>query len=155
MTTQRDGSEPRRLESLLDLAEPMADWSDADLAAMLRHQLAQPLPRAAETTAPTAPPTTIRALLEQPHPSIESLRSLKRLAKVRRAQADAAVPEDLWRVIYYASIAAAVRAGDSISDLSPAELSQGFQWTLARPWLDAAVRPLVEQAERQLAHAPR
>ena len=146
MTSQSYGPEPRRLETLLDLAEPVADWSDADLAAMLRHQLSQPLP-----DAPV--PTSIRALLERPDASVESLQSLKRLAKVRRAKADAAVPQDLWRVIYFASIAAALCAGHAISDLTPAELLQGLRWTLARPWLDAAVRAPVGQAEQQLIEA--
>ena len=75
MTTASHGPEPRSLESLFDLAEPVADWSDADLAAMLRHQLAQPLEPGQ---------TTIGELLEQPAPSIPSLQSMKRHAKVRR-----------------------------------------------------------------------
>ena len=133
------GADGARMESLFDLTEPTADWAEADLAAMLRHQLAQPLE-------PDGP--AMRDLLEAPTPSVESLQSLKRLAKIRRAQRDAAVPQDLWRVIYFASIAAALRSGSRISDLTPGELRQGFQWTLARPWLDASIRSLLERAER-------
>ncbi len=133
------GTDSSRMESLFDLTEPTADWAEADLAAMLRHQLAQPLE-------PDGP--TMGELLESPTPSVESLQSLKRLAKIRRAQRDAGMPQDLWRVIYFASIAAALRSGSRISDLTPGELRQGFQWTLARPWLDASIRSLLERAER-------
>ena len=135
MTTPSHGPEPRPLESLFDLAEPVADWSDADLAAMLRHQLAQPLEPGQ---------MTIGELLAQPDPSIESLQLMKRHAKIRRAQQQAGVPQDLWRVIYFASIAAAIRAGHRISDLTPPELSQGFRWTLDRPWLDPSTRRCIE-----------
>ena len=126
--------EPRSLESLFDLSEPRADWSDADLAGMLRHQLAQPLE-------PGAP--TIRELLASPAPSVDSLQALKRTAKARRAQAGASAPAELWRVIYFAAIAAAARAGARISDLSADELRAGYRWTSARPWLDAELRGLV------------
>ena len=138
MSKSSNGPGPRGLESLLDLAEPVADWSDADLAAMLRHQLAQPLEPGA---------ATIGELLGQPDPSIDSLQSVKRHAKVRRSQ-EAGVPQELWRVIYFASIAAAIRSGHSISDLSPAEVVQGFNWTLARPWVDESIRGLVTAALR-------
>ena len=139
MTNPSHEPDPRRLESLLDLAEPVADWSDADLAAMLHHQLAQPLEPGG---------LTIRELFEHPDPPVESLELLKRLAKVRRARNDAAAPQDLWRVIYFASIAAAIPRGHRISDLSPSDLRQGFQWTLARPWVDATVRRLIDNAVR-------
>jgi hypothetical protein len=139
MSRSSNGPEPRGLESLLDLAEPVADWSDADVAAMLRHQLAQPLEPGA---------ATIGELLGQPDPSIESLQSVKRHAKVRRSQKEAGVPQELWRVIYFASIAAAIRSGHSISDLSPAEVVQGFNWTLARLWVDESIRGLVNTALR-------
>ena len=64
-------------------------------------------------------------------------------AKVRRAQEDGSVQADLWRVIYFAAIAAADRAGHRISDLSADELDAGYRWTLARPWLDPELRALL------------
>lgn len=133
--------DPARLESLFELDVTAPGWSDADLAGMLRHLMSQPL----EAGRPT-----IREIIEQPDPPIESLQSLKRHAKLRRVQGDTTVPSDLWRVIYFASIAAAIRAEHRISDLSPAELSKGLQWTLALPWLDDAfVRQLVGDASRR------
>lgn len=134
MAREPGAGESRRLEPLLDLAEPKADWTDADLNGMLRHQLAQPL----NATGPC-----LRELLVSPTPSIESLASLKRMAKVRRAQEDGSVQADLWRVIYFAAIAAADRAGHRISDLSADELDAGYRWTLARPWLDPELRALL------------
>ena len=135
MATESEATNERRLESLFDLAEPSAGWSDADLAGMLRHQLAQAVERGG---------ATIRDLLRSPGAPVESLQSLKRLAKVRRAQADGAVPPDLWRVIYFAAIAAAGRAGHRISDLGAADLEAGYRWTLARNWLDPELRALIE-----------
>ena len=138
MVTEPQAAEARRLESLFDLAEPTADWADADLAGMLCHQLAQPLVPGG---------TTMRALLASPAPPVESLDALKRLAKIRRAQGDASVPSDLWRVIYFAAIAAAARAGHRISDLSEADLDAGYRWALAKPWLDPDIRTLIDRAK--------
>ena len=57
------------------------------------------------------------------------------------------MPPDLWRVIYFARIAAALRSGARISDLSPGEMTHGFQWTLGRSWVeDGTVRQLVGDA---------
>jgi hypothetical protein len=125
------------LESLFDLAEPIEDWTDDDLAGMLRHQLGQPMEPGG---------FSIREMLASPDTSVESLQALKRLAKVRRAQAEASVPPDLWRVIYFAAIAAAARAGHRISDLGAADLDAGYRWTLAKPWLAPDLRTLVEAA---------
>jgi hypothetical protein len=134
MPIERQPVEPRSLESLFDLSEPRADWSDADLAGMLRHQLAQPLE-------PAGP--MIRELLASREPSVDSLQALKRLSKVRRAQAGGSASAELWRVIYFAAIAAAARAGHRITDLSDDELDAGYGWSLARPWLDPELRSLL------------
>ena len=139
MDIESEATAGRRLESLFDLTDPSADWGNADLAGMLRHQLAQPVEPGG---------ATIRALLAAAAPPVESLQSLKRLAKVRRAQADGSVAADLWRAIYFAAIAAATRAGHRISDLAEDELQTGYRWALARPWLDADVRRLVESSAR-------
>jgi hypothetical protein len=51
---------------------------------------------------------------------------------------------DLWRVVYFASIAAARRDGLRISDLTAVELAQGFTWATSRPWLEPSLRILLE-----------
>jgi hypothetical protein len=102
---------------------------------MLRHLLDGP-------AGPESGP--IRSLLSDPSPNIEALEALKRLAKARRAN-PGNVPADLWRVIYFAAIGRAAQAHATISELSSDDLHAGYRWTLARPWLDASVRGLIER----------
>jgi hypothetical protein len=137
-----DPTRPPKLDSLLELDESTADWTDADMAAMLRHQLSASLDGAAAVT--------LGALLHDPLAPADRLQALKRLAKVRRAQPPPGMPADLWRVIYFAAIAAAIRAGHGISELSPDELASGFRWALSRSWLEPSLRPIFEQAANSL-----
>jgi hypothetical protein len=127
-----------RPESLFDLGEPDADWTDADLAAMLRHLL--DAPGQCDGKYPT-----IRALLSDAAAPIHGLQALKDLAKARRSEASA-VPPDIWRVVYFASIARAARAGTVITELSNHDLRTGYRWVLAKPWLDPQVRHIIEQS---------
>lgn len=117
--------------SLLDTASSDPQWTDSDLAAMFRHQLSVPL----------EPGQTIGEVLERG--TIEQLQSLKRIAKVNRARAESGVPSDLWRVIYFATIVGARRAGISISDLSDDDLRRGCEWVAARPWVDGSIRSIM------------
>lgn len=133
-----DSSNLPTMDSLFELGEPKPDWSDADLSAMLRHQLDAPIDL--DQRFPS-----IRALLCASQPPVESLEVLKRLAKLRRTEPLSVVPSDLWRLIYFASIAAARHIGHSISDLSHDDLAAGFRWALSKPWIDPVIRELIER----------
>ena len=137
--------EASRIESLLDLDEPRADWDEHDLAALFRHQLDAPM---ADVIDAPASQISIRALLLSDSPAIELLERLKRHAKLRRRETDAAVPADVWRVIYFATIAAAARneSGASISDLQPDELVRGYRWTIQQSFVDPSVISLIQSA---------
>jgi hypothetical protein len=80
---------------------------------------------------------------------MELLELAKDFGKALRLDSSCGVPAEVATVIYYASIVAArVRLGRRISDLDEAALRRGVEWTLAQPWLDAAMRAMFEQVWR-------
>lgn len=155
-------SKPQFLARLLEAeAGGRAEWSAVDMAAILRHQLNAPLradlgarnPNASKTldTVSTAgpAPATFGELFAHPHPPIELLELAKDFGKALRLDSSCGVPAEVATVIYYASIVAArVHLGRRISDLDEMALRQGVEWTLAQPWLDAALRVMFEQVWR-------
>jgi len=122
------------LRSRFDV-QSSCEWTDADLSAMLRHQLSSGL---------NPGEATIAEILAGG--SAGPLEMLKRAAKVNRARGDSGLPADLWRVLYFASIAAARRAGHSISELPDDELLRGFEWTAARTWVDEPIKSMMLNA---------
>jgi hypothetical protein len=90
-------ADTRGLDALLDLRDPQPQWSDADLAAMLMHQLSLPL---------DGTDLQIRSILLDRGTSPDLLLHLKRVAKINRSVAGSTMPSELWRVIYFAAIAA-------------------------------------------------
>ena len=85
-------------------------------------------------------------LLAHPHPPVELLKVTKDFAKACRLSPRGALPKEIATVLYFASIAAAmVRCRRRITGLSDADLADGLRWTLARPWLDAPTRSLIEE----------
>jgi len=123
------------MDSLFDTESTAPEWTDADLGAMLRHQLGAALSSGGDP---------IGRILQQG--AIEQLEALKRAAKVNRTRGDSGIPADLWRVIYFTSIAAARRAGHSISELPDDELLRGFEWAAARTWVDEPIRSIIREA---------
>jgi len=158
--TQQDYSQskPQLLAQLLAVQTGgETHWPVSDLAAILRHQLNAPLRADLSTTNPDAgktldtvsaagpAPATFGELFAHPHPPLELLELAKEFGKALRRDPSAGVPVEVATVIYYASIVAArLRYGRQISDLDEAALRRGIQWTLARPWLDAATRALFQ-----------
>jgi hypothetical protein len=129
-------------------------WSDADLAAMLAHQLSAPLaetllaanlldPSAArQLTADIGP--QIRHALTHPHPPRELLHALKLLGKSPPDPADPALAQ-ISRLLYFAAIAAArVRLQVSLSALPDSDLRAATLWALSLPWLSPDLRPLFQ-----------
>lgn len=150
-----------QLASLLDLAHD-ADhlWHDDELGAILRHQLTVPLQvdlinlerglalRIRNTA--EAQELVLKSfgdLLKHPNPPVELLKVTKDFAKACRLSPHSPMPHDIASVLYFACIASAlVRCRTRISGLKNAELIDGFQWILAKPWIDTPTRELVEEA---------
>jgi hypothetical protein len=54
-------------------------------------------------------------------------------------------------LLYYAAIAAArVRHGRSITRMGDSDLLRGLDWALRQPWVDPAVRTLIEDGAARL-----
>ncbi len=138
-----------------------AEWTAADMAAILRHQLKAPLRADLSTTNPDAgktldtiseagpPSATFGELFAHPHPPLELLVLAKDFGKALRRDTSCGVPAEVATVIYYASIVSAqLRWGRRISALDEAGLRRGVEWVLAQSWLDATIRAMFEEARR-------
>ena len=158
--------ENHRLAALFALDEqPSGPWDKTDLAALLRHQLAAPVEVDLGTLPPDQSPKirslagaeglTLRSfndLLQHPHPPVALLRMVKDFAKLNRSHRRSALPPEVATVIYYAAIVvAALRCGQAISELEPAQLRKGLDWALSQPWLEDGLRALFEEAQSRLA----
>lgn len=167
MTVHRDAvrdADQRRLATLLDMRGDDADrlWRDEELGAILRHQMTAPLQvdlinlerglavkvrSLAESQGLTL--KSFGDLLAHPNPPVELLRITKDFAKACRLSLHSPIPHDIASVLYFASIAAAmVRCRTRITGLSGDALADGLRWVLARPWLDAPTRSVVEEGLR-------
>lgn len=134
-------------------------WSEADMAAIWRHQLDAPLlldlgglsVGAGATVASYAQSggasRTFGDLIGHPQPPLELLQLAKQFAKAQRYCGQGAFPAETALVIYYASIVLALlRTGRRITEMTDASLRQGIQWALQQAWLDAKTRSLFEEA---------
>ena len=131
---------------LATLFAPVASsslWKDADLAAILLHQLQAPLARPGDPT--------FEEVLFDPAPDPARLRQIKDFAKSLRDDPDSGIPSETCHVLYYAAIASAqVHTSDRLTSLAPDALSRGLKWALTLPWLTQPLKQLFQQAlERQ------
>ena len=90
-------------------------------------------------------PKTFGQLLNHSRHSRELLASTKDYAKANLAACRGSIT-DLWRVLYYAAIAAALCVGQRITSLKDADLRLGFAWATQRPWLDDQTLALLRRA---------
>lgn len=155
-------AEARDLARLMSLDSLPSDWSDEDLAAVLRHQLAAPLQdELREVQADAAVPQdaddlrTVADLLHHPQPPIHLLRLAKQRMKDRGARADELFPRQVAAAVYLACICAAMlRCDDPISGADAAALRRRVQWALAQSWIvEPQLRTLLEEGGRRLAGA--
>ena len=164
MTTDQSAvlaTDPQRLATLFDLApDDERLWRDDELGAILRHQLTVPLQvdlinlerglALKVRTLAESQGLTLKSfgdLLTHPHPPVELLKITKEFAKACRLSPHSPVPREIASVLYFASIAAAlVRCRCRITGLTNDALADGLHWVLARPWLDAPTRTLVEES---------
>ena len=142
-----DQADPRTLAALLAPADEAHLWSDADMAALLRHQLDSPFPLSAGNSAPA----TIGQLLTVANPSLDSLRRLKEFAKSARQDERSGIPPQISSALYYSAIFAALtRLETRLSQLDSPALLQGAEFLLSQPWLDSRLRTILEAGTAQL-----
>jgi hypothetical protein len=132
-------------------------WSNADLAAMLRHQWSAPLcpdlervapgaaSRAQPLAAAAAPPIhTFGDLLFHPQPPLELLVLLKEFGKAAPDAQEHPLPHELGAFFYHAAIALArQRHGRAISSISEDRLNEALRWATVQPWLGEGARALL------------
>ncbi len=152
-------SPPARLARLFELdPENVLAWQEAEMAAVLRHQLAAPIETQAVTPAPAdhvpAPPRqsgtpTLAELCSLPCPPLAPLRASKDFAQAHLHHDRPDIPRAVAEVIYYLAIALArSRCGERITRLPDAEVARGIDWALTLPWLDRLTRETLAQARR-------
>ena len=128
---------------------------------MLRHQLSTPLVLSLPAIAVESPKgqqllMTLRYgdLLTQDAPALELLCRAKNFANGSDGQ-PGALPIGLGTLLYYAAIMAAyVRLGEWITQLSPQEGTRGVEWALSLEWLTPELRSLFQMAKTRLQNHP-
>ena len=161
MTSEREliDGEPRHLAHLMGLDGAADDlWTPDELGAILRHQLAAPVHYdlmlgGAEPDEATAQPAegqtlhggTFGDVLHDDRPSLELLEQIKQFAKQHHSRPNGSLPAPVARVVYYASIVAAImRCSRRITRLDDGSLRQGLEWAVAEPWVDQQTRSLLQ-----------
>jgi hypothetical protein len=145
-----------------DADAPTVYWG-ADLAAVLRHQLAAPLVE--ELSSPICGDenvggahlshldpslATFGDLLHHSKPPIDLLKLAKAFAKSCRANAEL-LPAEVSTLIYYAVILVArIRLGEKITTLSDDGLRQGLAWGIEQPWVDDKTKKLLSEGAAAL-----
>lgn len=159
------------LAQLMDLRRPGDDpWSERELGAIWRHQLAAPLASDleaeanaaltgviadyADVVARRADDRRIRTfgdLMFHPQPPVELLAFVKAYAKSCRLGDDAVLPDEVATALYALSIAVAMTQCDRrISGLDDQALAHLFDWLSEQDWLDAASRNAIDLARGKL-----
>jgi hypothetical protein len=156
-------AEMDKLAKLFDAdADARTVYWGADLAAVLRHQLAAPLAEELSSSIggedpASKPPShldpslaTWSDLLNHPNPPIELLKLAKAFAKGCRANAQL-LPAEVSTLIYYAVIMVArLRLGQTITALDDDGLRQGLQWGIEQTWVDEKTKKLLAEGAAAL-----
>jgi hypothetical protein len=99
--------------------------------------------------------TSFLDLFLHPVPPVELLTLTKDFAKGNMDHPDASLPNEVAAVLYYVSIAAAyVRLDQRISQLGDAEFQRGLEWSKGKPWVEARLQRLLDEALQKLARHP-
>jgi hypothetical protein len=81
-------------------------------------------------------------------PSLDLLERVKSFAKFCKSRADGPLPAPVASAIYFATIVRARTAcGVNLSALDDRVLIEGVRWSLAQPWLQGAIRELLNAWE--------
>lgn len=157
-----DSSLDARLADLIALdPEAPEPWSEEDLAAMWRHQLAAPL-SSDLARIPAAEPAirnwsiatgihepTFEDLLHHDSPPLELLKAVQRFGK-SVGEWQRSFPGEIAGALYYAAIAVAlVNHGARISMLTSEALADGLKWAASLGWMDRHTRDVTRVALRR------
>lgn len=133
--------------------------SDAELGALLVHQLEAPLLFALGGAAGDLEPrfggsadvASFGELFESADPPRDLLELAKRCAKDAMRDPRRGLPREVAQALYYLAIAVANRNGYRISALSDAELLEGIGWCLRHAWVRGRARSWLEASKRLLS----
>jgi hypothetical protein len=132
-------------------------WSTAELAAMLSHQLSAPIRADLEKVSAelagrydktgAAEGETFQQLFTRAVPDVNVLQTVKDFSKSAIADKNGSLPEELGAVLYYAAISCAIVrcGGQRISGLNDETLKIGLTWATAQPWMDGSLRSLFQE----------
>lgn len=142
---------PRQLQLLFRIAEEPTEWQPAELRSILEHQLQAPLwldlGVAEPSSSGTSGPRTFGELLFASRPEAAWLSRVKEFAKTHYQNPQSDLPPDVGRLLYYASIfAALLHATASISSLDKAALLAGARWGATQPWITQPCATLFREA---------
>lgn len=167
-------SRAEQLSRIMNLDETTDDaWAEADLPAMLRHQMSAPLDfdlssmelsqseeTTREKTLSAAAASRIRSfqdLFEHPAPPLALLNWAKDFFKQQAGASARRRPEqEVAYLLYLLSILIPrVRLGTRITTLTDADLLKGMKWAASRKWLDPKTKEMCVLAQKTLqARAP-
>ena len=158
-----DESSPRELACLLSVhGTQEGNWQPAELGDMLRHCLTVPASeylsgQSAEFAADSPSECavvdmTLGELFQCAHPPLGLLIAVKRRARRLMSPGASDMPAEVHRLIYFASIAAAMaRLGERISRSSPDVLRVTWEWLAAESYADDGLQRLFATALERLS----
>jgi RNA polymerase sigma-70 factor (ECF subfamily) len=163
-----DESRPSELASLLSVrGTPHEDWQPQEMRDLLRHGLEtlvgdyletgddaeQPgKPRGHATSEETAVSITLRELLQIAKPPLGLLMAVKRHARHLAGSSASHLPDKVHRLVYFATIAAAMlRHGQSITKSSAESVRIAFARMAAEPYVEEWLRTLFESAGKRFS----
>ena len=139
-------------------------WEPEEMRAIWRHQLRAPI-EADLSTVQSSNSSALRSaaeavafhdksfseLLLHSSPPLALLKLTKDFAKQTLKEAEDPQLKEIAAALYYASYAAGMtRCGKRVGGMREHELRDGFDWALARVWLDEQTKALIAEARGSL-----
>lgn len=158
-------SDPQQLARVLGLASSSPGfWRPEELAAIWKHQFSDPLKlvlipdeddfefiRELLQEADLSGLSTFREIVLSPNCPLRVLQITKEYSKRARQNASATAPPEISTVLYFLSIASALRhCSKRITTLDDQALVQGFTWCLEQAWLEEPEKSIFNAAREQV-----
>lgn len=149
-------SAPGKLAGLMQLNPAEVEWRDDDLAAILKHQLAQPLapivaqymPAGMDEENPSHHKIkTFGDLFASSAPPAELLDIVRKFARDCRDAGEKTLPSVIAGALYWSAIAAAIATSAGLhSKLSKTDIEVGLKWLSDQKWLTPQLHKLAKKA---------